>query len=99
MYKTNILKRISEIVHNNDKLIFSYKDKDECYKINTKIICEQNIRLNNECLVSNLKFFFYGIIIFYESIKTKTNLLKFFNIILYSVLKNYSIFLVTKENI
>ena len=86
------LKENLEIVHNNDKLIFSYKDKDECYKINTKIICEQNIRLNNECLVSNLKSFFYGIIIFYESIKTKTNLLKFFNIILYSVLKNYTIF-------
>ena len=38
------------------------------------------------------QIFFYGIIIFYESIKTKTNLLKFFNIILYSVLKNYTIF-------
>ena len=80
------------IDYTNNELKLGYKNKKEMYKFNAKVIYEKDILLNKDSIKSHNKLFTTGLQLFLKSIEKKFNFLKFFNIVLYSYFKNFSIF-------
>ncbi len=86
------LKKNLILNYKNNYLDLRYRDKDEKYFIRTNIIHEKAIKLDINCIQNKLQVFKFALSLFFKSIKLKFNLLQLFNIILYSKIKNYSIF-------
>ncbi len=86
------LKKNLIINYNNEYLDISFKDKNEKYSIKTNIFYENNISLDRNSVKKKLCVFNYAVKLFLKSIFLKFNLLEIFNIILFSKIKNYSIF-------
>ena len=91
-FQDEYLKNNLKVKYENNKLNLSYKDKEESYSINTKIVYEKDVNFKQKIIKSNWYFLYFGVEIFINSFKFKVNLLKYFNLITYSIIRNFSIF-------
>lgn len=86
------LKKNLIINYKKNYLDLRYRDKNEKYLIKTNIINDQAIKIDSNCIQNKFQVFKFALRLFFNSIKLKFNLLELFNRILYSKIKNYSIF-------
>jgi len=92
------LKKNLTAYYNNDKLVFSYKDKPQNFTFKTHLINKNKVPLISNCLKNKSDLFKFVSKYLLKSVKHKFNYVKILNLIIYSYVKNFSIFKLYKSS-